>query len=152
MDSYMINKDISRHIYSRSKLVQTFIRHSHPIWPLYPSQLFSLLWNQPAFLYLSFYKTSPSRGRIRSDLEKKRFSCSAASQTHWRKNSIVERHSILISKVFEKFLWSFSRSEKNWEKRSRVRKQKTFVVHQIFMASRESVLCGTFLLLHWLTN
>ena len=87
-----------------------------PFWPLYPSQLLSLLLNQPAFLYLSFYKTSPSRGRIRSDLEKKRFSCSAASQTHWRKNSIVERHSILISKVFEKFLWSFSRSEKNWEK------------------------------------
>ena len=82
MDSYMINKDISSHIHSRSKLVQTLIRHSHPIWPLYPSQLFSLLWNQPAFLYLSFYKTSPSRGRIRSDLEKKRFSCSAASQTH----------------------------------------------------------------------
>ena len=83
---------------------------------------------------------------------KKRFSCSAASQTHWRKNSIVERHSILISKVFEKVLLIVQPFRKKLGKRSRVRKQKTFVVHQIFMASRESVLCGTFLLLHWLTN
>ena len=52
---------------------------------------------------------------------------------------------------FQKFLKSsFDRSavQKKLGKRSRVRKQKTFVVHQIFMASWESVLCGTFLLLH----
>ena len=57
---------------------------------------------------------------------------------------------------FQKFLKSsFDRSavqKKTGKKGVESGNKKTFVVHQIFMASWESVLCGTFLLLHWLTN